>query len=278
MTTEEARELGALYALGVLDEESARDLRAKLNGLPDEVQREIAELESTAALIPLGGELPNVPLRIRQKLLEQISKPGTSGIEKRAEVVPLRMTKRPAPPVLSYLLIAASIILAIASTLLFRQNLSLGNEVDNLTRRLDAQTRQLLAERRRVDEVVANATRMVSLSGDAGAPQASARLFWDTNREEWVIYFFNLPAAPSDKDYQLWYITDDQRKVSAKVFRNEKDEPTEKDGWNETDGRVELRLALPREIVPALAATAVTLEPRGGSPQPTGQLVLKGAI
>jgi hypothetical protein len=45
--------------------------------------------------------------------------------------------------------------------------------------------------------------------------------------------FFNLPAIPSDRDYQLWYITNDQRKVSARVFRDE------------ANGRVELRILLP---------------------------------
>jgi anti-sigma-K factor RskA len=35
---------------------------------------------------------------------------------------------------------------------------------------------------------------------------------------------------------------------------------------------------VPRELASDLVATAVTLEPRGGSPQPTGQLFLKGAL
>ncbi len=263
MTTDEARELGALYAVGALDEESARQLLGQFDDFPADVRREIAELETTAALIPLAGELPKVPPQIRERLLEKISLSATDG---RAEVVPLRRVKAQAFPVTRYLLLAASVILAVISALLFRQNLGLSDEVANLTRQLDDKTSQLVAERRQMNEVVAHSTRMVSLDGDVGAPQSSARLFWDTERQEWVIYFFNLPVAPSDKDYQLWYITADQRKVSAQVFRHK------------DDGRAEIRIVLPREIVPTIAATAVTLEPRGGSPQPTGQLVLKGAI
>src|SRR5207253_9487305 len=38
---------------------------------------------------------------------------------------------------------------------------------------------------------------------------------------QWVIYIYNLPAPPADKDYQLWYLTSDQNKVSAAVFRTD---------------------------------------------------------
>lgn len=289
MTTEEARELGALYALGVLDPKSERRFLDELSDLPADVREEIAQLQQTASLIAIANDLPEVPAGLRGQVLDRISSitltegkadpaslpapavkvavPDSAGRSvKPATVIPLRRERSGIPSAVSYLLMAASLVLAIVSVVLYRRTGDLGAEVASLTQRLDIQSRQLLAERQKVDQVVAHATRMVALDGDAAAPQASARLFWDQSRQEWVIYFFDLPAAPSDKDYQLWYITSDQRKVSAQVFRHE------------TNGRVELRLALPPDIVPALAATAVTLEPRGGSPQPTGQLVLKGAI
>jgi hypothetical protein len=34
---------------------------------------------------------------------------------------------------------------------------------------------------------------MVSLAGGDASPQASAKLFWDKKRQQWVIFFFNLP-------------------------------------------------------------------------------------
>ena len=76
---------------------------------------------------------------------------------------------------------------------------------------------------------------------------------------------FNLPAPPAGMDYQLWYVTKDA-KLSAAVFRPN------------AQGRYELRLALPAGVPEKLAATAVTLEPGGGSPQPTGRFYLMAQI
>ena len=96
-------------------------------------------------------------------------------------------------------------------------------------------------------------------------PQANAKVLWDTMAQQWVIYIFDLPAPPSDKDYQLWYVTKNV-KISAAVFRTDE------------QGRTVLKLTLPPDALAGLAATAVTLEPRGGSPQPTGKFYLKASI
>ena len=66
-----------------------------------------------------------------------------------------------------------------------------------------------------------------------------------------VLLADGMPAAPSGKDYELWYRTDGEM-VPAGVF-----EPDE-------DGTVRERLdAVPEELV------GVTLEPEGGSAEPT---------
>lgn len=96
-------------------------------------------------------------------------------------------------------------------------------------------------------------------------PQANAKVVWDTNARQWTIYIFDLPAPPSDKDYQLWYVTKDA-KIGAAVFRTDE------------QGRTVLKLTPPPGALAGLASTAVTLEPRGGSPQPTGKFYLKASI
>jgi anti-sigma-K factor RskA len=93
-------------------------------------------------------------------------------------------------------------------------------------------------------------------------PQANAKVVWNKNARQWAIYIFDLPAPPSDMDYQLWYVTKNA-KISAAVFRTDE------------RGRTVLNLTPPPDALADLAATAVTLEPRGGSPQPTGKFYLK---
>ena len=102
------------------------------------------------------------------------------------------------------------------------------------------------------------------MAGDE-TPQSNAKVVWDTKAQQWAIYIFDLPAPPSDKDYQLWYVTKNA-KISAAVFRTDE------------QGRTVLKLTLPPDALAGLAATAVTLEPRGGSPQPTGKFYLKASI
>ena len=83
--------------------------------------------------------------------------------------------------------------------------------------------------------------------------------------QRWVIYIFDLPTPPSDKDYQLWYVTA-KAKINARVFSTDE------------QGRAYFKLTLPSEALSGLAATAMTLEPKGGSPQPTGKFYLKASI
>jgi anti-sigma-K factor RskA len=146
------------------------------------------------------------------------------------------------------LLLAATVLLTLTSGYLFWRNYQLRNE----NRLLAVENERVRSE---VKEIVSPATKIVAMAGKE-APEASAKVVWDTVRQTWVIYIFNLPPPPTDKQYQLWYVTGDA-KVSAAVFDT-----------NPTGEKV-LRLDLPPDVVNGLAATAVTLEPRGGSPQPT---------
>jgi anti-sigma-K factor RskA len=119
--------------------------------------------------------------------------------------------------------------------------------------------------RSEVNNIVSPATKVLMMAGQE-IPQASAKVVWDTQSKTCAIYIFNLPPPPTDKQYQLWYVKPNA-KISAAVFETD---PT---------GGTVLRLQLPADIPwSSLAATAVTLEPRGGSRQPTSNLYLLGKI
>jgi len=258
LRSEEFKESAALYALGALDVISARRLEGYLQTANEDEWQEFREMQETAALLPLV--LPEITPgpQIRQTLLSAIAHLQTNVVAS-AHSVP-RLS-----PLWQRLLIAATIILTLGCGWLFWQNQRLTGERDQALARSQASEQQLAVARTQWNEMLSPATRVISLSGDS-APQASAKLLWDTRQQQWVLHISNLPALPADKDYQLWYLTSDQSKVSATVFRTDE------------QGRTELRLSLPPTIAGRLAATAVSLEPRGGSPQPTGQIVLKGMI
>ena len=145
----------------------------------------------------------------------------------------------------------------------------LGTERDRLAGQVEGLDQQLSAARsetQRMAEALAIITapggQAVQLAGLDPSPGASGNTFIDRQHGRAVFYARNLPALQPDRTYQLWWI-EDGKPVSAGTF--------DVDEGGAGVVRVE-RLAPSGQI----QAWAVTIEPEGGVPQPTGAMVLKG--
>jgi len=103
--------------------------------------------------------------------------------------------------------------------------------------------------------------RRIDLAGQPPAPSASARAFWSRSRGL-VITASNLPALPAGRVYQLWFVTA-QTPISAGLLTPD------------TRGGLTVTLSTPTDV-PDPVALAVTLEPEGGRPAPTGDKYLVG--
>jgi anti-sigma-K factor RskA len=158
-----------------------------------------------------------------------------------------------------WLLLAATILLTFTSAYLVWRNYRLEKRVNDLGQ-------QLREKESEVGTFVAPTTKVIALLPNKDLPSANARLFWDTNRNEWAIYIYDLPKPPSGKEYQLWYVPKKSKPVSAAVFTTDE------------QGYTVLRLPLRPDVIEGLGATAVTLEPQGGSPQPTSNILLQAGI
>ncbi|MCS6885840.1 MAG: anti-sigma factor [Acidobacteriota bacterium] len=98
--------------------------------------------------------------------------------------------------------------------------------------------------------------------------KASGRAFWDTKSGNWIFYIEDLPPVPAGKTYQLWFIIDG-KPIGSSTFKTDE------------KGRAELEVKMPVEIEVNKAekvATAVSLEPEGGSTQPSNEIYLIGGI
>jgi len=135
--------------------------------------------------------------------------------------------------------------------------------------RLDEQSAELATLRRQVFQArdavrmaSAPGVRVVELAGQQPMPGASARVFWDPSSDTWQLYAANLPPPPAGKTYQLWLITGTQ-KISAGTFG---------------EGAASAgQIRVPADAGTVIAA-AITDEPEGGSPQPTGSILLLGKL
>lgn len=87
-----------------------------------------------------------------------------------------------------------------------------------------------------------------------------AWMFWNHATNRWTFFAHDLPPAAAGKTYQLWLVTP-AAKISAGTFTPESNGSAE----------VQATYALARD---SLKAVAVTEEPAGGVPQPTGAFVI----
>jgi anti-sigma-K factor RskA len=104
----------------------------------------------------------------------------------------------------------------------------------------------------------------IDLAGQPDAPQASGRAYWSRARGM-VFSAAALPPPPSGRTYQVWVVTSAPAPISAGLI-----EP-------DSGGHVSAVFATPPDI-PQPIAVAVTLEPAGGVPAPTGPKVLVGTV
>jgi hypothetical protein len=108
-------------------------------------------------------------------------------------------------------------------------------------------------------------TQTVALAGLDPAPDAAAKVFWNAEENTGLLVAFDLPALPTGKVYQLWAIQN-AAPIDAGIFSLDQ------------QGKGALKVkSLPDPQQP-VTLFAITVEPAGGSPQPTGDLYLKGAV
>lgn len=121
----------------------------------------------------------------------------------------------------------------------------------------------LLHVRETVYDLTMPNLRSVSLSGTGALASSQVRAYVDPDRSRLVLYAYSLPPAPGGRDYQLWVIGEGAP-VSAGVFAPH--------ASGVVRHEVEAAMPLRRGIT-----LAVSVEPKGGAPQPTGPIVLSGS-
>jgi anti-sigma-K factor RskA len=94
----------------------------------------------------------------------------------------------------------------------------------------------------------------IILKGSANAPDAMASVYWNSGTQEVYLSIQNLKTLAQENQYQLWAIVDG-KPVDAGVFEHI------------TDGLQKMKL------MTGATAFAITIEPRGGKPSPTLEML-----
>ena len=127
----------------------------------------------------------------------------------------------------------------------------------------DAESQKELAALRQKD--LLSQIRIATLKAQVAAyQQTNAVVVWDPDRKSGVLQLDKLPPAAAGKDYQLWVIdAKNPQPVSAGVLA------VPNAGLIRTSFR-------PGGAVESAAAFAISVEKRGGSMKPEGQIILVG--
>lgn len=163
---------------------------------------------------------------------------------------------------------AAAIILLICSAVMnvvhYNKYKSVSASYDESERTIALQAEKLNGMDHDMGVVQNKYSQPVSLNGLEAAPDAAAKIFWMKNTGETYLDPSNLPAAPDGMQYQLWAIVDGKPVDGGMI-------PTK-------DKAGEKYHILKMKSFGKVQAFAVTLETKGGNPEPKGKMYVMGKI
>lgn len=130
-----------------------------------------------------------------------------------------------------------------------------------------AQLRDALARQRGVLEVLtAPGLRVGYLRQAKSGVPIEGHVLWNERKKAWLFYAFGMPQPPPGKEYQVWFMTEQEGPVSAGLFTPDQSGT----GW--------VLAAPPSKLFGEIKAAAVTLEPVGGLQKPSGEMYLRGSL
>lgn len=251
----------AASALGSLSQKEEQEFTEMLKNA-DETQRLLYnEMKEIAAELALGAN-PETPSRsVRDELMAM----AWASVERKQQATIFNI------PV-SRFSIAASFVLLVTSLGLFFNNQRLSDDLESKETLISEQTTRIEVLETEVERKEALLTileardvDLILMDGLDVNPEGYGKVVWDKNNGRALLQVANLPEIPTTRDYQLWFILDNQP-ISAGVF-------AVRDSDRDDFFTIENLSNQANE-----GAFAVSLEPSGGSPQPTGDIFMLGAM
>lgn len=259
------KEMLAAHGLGALDVEEVRALELHLRDCAD-CSQELDEWKATAAMLALEAAPVAPSEQLRNRILDavrsDVAKSRSPDSQRGANVVSLPTHRKISSGLPSWFGIAAGLVFVVLLGSLFvlwRQNQSARQKLARLAAQVQ-ETQQQVAQQHEVIELVnAPGARVSQLAGTKEVPRAYGMVAYDTSGRA-ILMAKGLPAPPAGKAYQLWFIAGG-KPLPGKVFT--------------TDASGAGTLT---DNVPSAAMNspifAITLEPAGGVPAPTGAIYL----
>ena len=282
MEHQEIKTLLPLAALDRLEPDETRALDEHLRAGCEECEAELRELREAAAALALSLEQSGYYEVSEELIWERLkarlrSAEGGSAGKEAGRARRGFGAWRAATAVMAAGIVAIAIYASQLRNRLYRANEENQHELAAMESRIAglrtevtkaraevSSLRRVLGEHMRLEKVLSapdlSLTRLQPLAPAAGAEAVVAV---SAANKAAVLQAAGLPATPSGKTYELWWITKEHGPVAGGLFQAEDGQP----------------VIVPVSMPPTgehLLLSAVTLEPAGGVSKPTGAMYLKG--
>lgn len=264
------------YAIGALEGEEQRAVEQHVKTCP-ECGEKVQQAHARVALLALAAPPIAPSAVVKERLMRQVASERAGAAPSPSSSPASALSVGPVqkrPRFWSWgvaALAAAAVVLAVITGVLASRNHQLNTRVQALE---TGQAQEIVQEKRQaakmaraeavLDVLTSSGTLKVALVSAEAHPVPQGKAFYNPAKGL-VFYAANLAQLPSSQTYQLWLVPTQGKPVSAGTF--------------ETDARGNGEILLP-PLPPGVAAKAfaVTIEPAGGEPQPTGKKVLIGTV
>jgi len=254
-----------LYALGALDGEEKQAFEAHVRVCAACAQ-ELDAARQRVALLGLTAPPAAPPAHVKDALLRQVRAERTAQARRAGGFAPEE--KQPRSSGWGWLTPAfgvAAVVFAALAAAIWMKDVRDNRRIQELEGQLAAvhsQSAQIARAAHETDHLLGMpGTMHVVLAAQPGGPGGRAGILYNPHMGM-AMCAGEIAPAPSGKSYQLWLVPMTGEPVSLGVFS----------AANET---MTVVVHVPPGLEPR--AFAVTVEPRGGMPQPTGPKVLVGA-
>lgn len=263
-----------LYVLGQLSATECSEVEEMANKYP-EVSAEILAIELAMESYAIQNAI-QPSTKVEEKLFAELDFKESAQVKTEPKIVPLYdNTNDGKVRKLRYALIACSILLAISLGALFSAHKEL-KDANYLIASLSLDKEKFASTasklefenagmENRIAMTETDEWATVKLAGVQNSPKAKMLVYWNKTNKNILINYsaMDLPKTDQAHEYQLWALVDG-KPVSLGVFAS-----------NETAKQAVLQM----QTIEKAQAFAVTIEPTGGSVNPTMEkMVVMGAI
>jgi anti-sigma-K factor RskA len=258
MDARQIEELLPFYALDALTQEERELVEEYLVEHPA-ARQQVEEMSRTVSTLPQGVVPVEPPRHVKTALMRRV----TADAEARPSAHAARQPSRRVTGFENFfrMLSLATAVVAIAWVIVLNiQVARLRNEISALNDRLTAQSESLERIITNLPQTNPSNVITVSLKGTEVQPQAQGQLIADPNSQSAVLVIVGLPPLEAGQTYQVWLI-DGGAPVSAGLLT------VDQNGQG-------VFVVTSEEEIGSFNSLGISVEPSGGSLQPTGDIVV----